>query len=143
MKLALDVKDTTPVNAIHVTLRCTERTAAGHGKGRRIHRYRHFDHIADQPSGVLERGTRRFDVDFQLPPGIPASYAGREAHVEWELGLHIDIPWWPDVRRRQVLFVAAAPRAAPLPSPTVYATAEGGPRPGQLYIEASLYSAVY
>jgi sporulation-control protein spo0M len=77
---------------------------------------------------ILERGSHTFEVSLPLPDDAPASYTGYLSDIVYSVGIHVDIPWWPDARDRVDLIVTPRPMLRPKRSPVV-ATAETAARP--------------
>ncbi len=90
--------------------------------------------------GPLGAGEHRFDARFSIGPRFPASYSGKQLRIEWELRVHIDIPWWPDARARFGLTVTAASGAEPQGTTHIWASRAEGPLPRKPYFELSLGS---
>jgi hypothetical protein len=128
----------TPVNGITLTLTGIERAVSGHGNSRRVATHRHLHWVSNRPATMLERGEYRVVATFPLSDSAPPSYLGRSAFMYYDVEVHVDIPWWPDLRRRVMLPVRQAAEATPAPEPLVVCTSPAGPRGNQLYIEATL-----
>ncbi len=97
----------------------------------------HTDLTAHLPECVLVPGKHQHEVSFDLPAGAPPAYQSKLTRIEYELLVHVSIPWWPDRTARFVVPVVAAPTAK-LGKPGLFCTDERGPRGTDLYLEASL-----
>ncbi len=75
--------------------------------------------------GQLAMGTTRFDCSFDLPEDAPPSFHGVKAIVHYLVGVHVDIPWWPDARSEFEVNVGWPPRPDVEAEPRTYASAHG------------------
>jgi hypothetical protein len=85
--------------------------------------------------GELEAGPRELHARFNLPDDLPISYAGKEIMVEYALHLHVDIPWWPDLRRSYDITVEQRVRARPPPRPVTHTVEKVG---SSMFVEITL-----
>lgn len=87
----------------------------------------HVDLCATTPRAVLTPGEHRHNVVFNLPAGVPPSYHSKLSTIEYEVVVHVDIPWWPDRTARYVVPVIAE-HEAPRGKPGVFCTDGLGPQ---------------
>jgi hypothetical protein len=139
VEIVLDSEDETPVDFVELTLRGTQRTVLGAGRGEQHRELIVLSLGRRETPGVLHRGETSFRVRFDIPAQSPPSYRGVSATVVYELGVHVSIPWWPD-RRATFDIRVAVPPVPPRPVPpllTFGSSAKGAAAEG-VYIEASL-----
>ncbi len=141
-ELVLSSRSDTPCDAIDVRLVGTERRLRSvvlAGNVTSAH-YETFPHVSlglrTKPQ-VLTKGEHRVSVNFDLPEGIPPSFESSNSTIEYELDVHVVIPWWRDRRERYLVPVCVPPRAAKGKSKT-YCSHQGGPHGKELYTELSL-----
>jgi hypothetical protein len=91
-------------------------------------------------AGELETGTRELHARFNLPDDLPISYAGKEIKVEYALHLHVDIPWWPDLRRSYVITVEQPVRPRPAPRPVTHTAEQVG---SSMFVEITLDDTIF
>jgi hypothetical protein len=90
-------------------------------------------------SKTLTKGEHRFASRFDLPQGLPPTYRGGVAWVDYTLAVHASIPWWPD--RRQSFTVPMGPAARDGGStPQSFVSSLDGPRGSTPFIELALES---
>lgn len=88
----------------------TEETQIQRGSGKESRTYRSSATFVQwrlplRGEGPLPAGISRFPFRFQIPlQGLP-SYAGRHAHVTYELTARLDVPLWPDAVWKSEIFV--------------------------------------
>jgi hypothetical protein len=95
------------VQSIAITLSGREKATSGGGKSRRVHERALFTQRHElRAAGEVVAG-QRLDLTAALP--IPAtdafSLTAPNHSVEWQVELRIDMPWFPDWKRKQVLQV--------------------------------------
>jgi hypothetical protein len=89
--------------------------------------------------GTLTKGEHRFASRFDLPEGLPPTYRGGVAWVEYALSVHVSIPWWPD--RRQSFAVPMGPAVHDGgPTPQSFVSSLEGPRGSTPFLELALES---
>ncbi len=125
----------TPVSSIDLTLRGHEHAAIGGGDSvLRVSRP-----IVAQRSSfgarTLTKGEHRLRSKFVIPAGSPPSHRGRLYFVEYELDVHVVIPWWLDRRETYRVTVGPRPREAGSTTPQIFSSGASGEGP---YIELSL-----
>lgn len=91
---------------------------------------------ATQVSGemVLEEGQHSFEASLTLPDDAPSSYTGFLSDIQYSVGVHVSIPWWPDAKEHSDLVVA--PR--PAPRPKQHAITAVGQEPERPFLELAL-----
>lgn len=140
LEVELDSRSDTPADAIRLTFRGDEIAVRGSGKSRRVSKHEIITLSVEFPKAQLTPGKHRRVTSFQIPRHAPPSYRGHNASIRYALELHVDIPWWPDLRQRYELPVEPPIRAPQTSRPTVICTSTAGPERDKLYIEASLES---
>lgn len=93
---------------------------------------------------TFPKGTTELACRVAIPSDVPRSTA-KGAHgtrVEYEVEVHLSIPWWPDARARFELTVSAASGARPVGRPRVAVSRIEGPAAGVPYAELSVGSDV-
>ncbi len=134
--LALTSKSRTPVKRIVVTLAVSERrVAAGQESSAVVVELIRLE--ATFGAEVLEPGTKRISVLFDLPGNLPPTFEGSTS-VSATLTVRVEIPWWFTLEENFALqfgprLVPANPRGA-----KVFATHSDGPKQGDPYMEATL-----
>lgn len=88
---------------------------------------------------VLGEETYRFETTLKIPPDAPFSYTGYLSDIQYAVGVHVAIPWWPDATERTDLIVAPRPEPRPEREP-IASTGEAKGRP---FIEIALDDRVY
>ncbi|HZF53035.1 MAG TPA: hypothetical protein VE093_30490 [Polyangiaceae bacterium] len=123
----------TPVNAITLSLQGHEVYV--HGQNRPT--IRSLVHQVATLAGEsdLEEGTRELRAHFNLPDDIPATYKGNMLAVEYKLHLHVDIPWWPDLKRSYYIDIEPREQPRPPARPVAHTTEQVGSSP---FVELTL-----
>ncbi|MGZ3449102.1 MAG: sporulation protein [Polyangiales bacterium] len=134
----LESRSDTPSSGIVVTLRGLEHVLVPSGNSARHEVHQHIGRRAAFPARTLTKGQHRVATQFHIPEHAPPSYRGPRVSMEYEVEVHVAIPWWPDRRARYVIPVVAEPSVAPPPMPRVFATNPTGPRGKDVYLECSL-----
>jgi len=135
--VALLSRSETPIDGIDVHLQGQERYyAAGRGKAATA-LHDPVNLVARMPGTMLAPGEHRREVVFDLPASAPPSYRGTYATIEYELAVHVDIPWWPDRTARYTVPVIA-PSSPSSGAARAFCTDGRGPQGTALYLEASL-----
>lgn len=139
----LKSKTVTPFDAIDVELvgresRYKRTTSTGKTSARKYHRRESLRLGKRFPAGVLQPGTWEQAIDFPLPLDIPPTFRSGYSTIDYELSVHVHIPWWPDRHEVYVVPVRipAAPAAAP--QPKVFTSQAGEHRGEDPVIELSL-----
>ncbi|MBI2394111.1 MAG: hypothetical protein HYV09_31355 [Deltaproteobacteria bacterium] len=132
-ELVLTSKAETPVDAITLTLRGQEHVTVGEG-------WVSASIVAQRAAfgpRTLERGEHRVSARFVIPDDAPPTHRGRLVMVDYELEVHVDIPWWPDRRERYLVAVTRRPLPLAAPSPpTVFTNRKSAPN--ELHLEATI-----
>lgn len=130
----------TPVNAITLSLEGYEQYI--HAHNRPPVRKRTLVHLVAilMGEGELAKGTVTYRARFLLPRNALPSFNGYRLSVEYKLDLHVDIPWWPDLRRSYVVDVEAREVPRPEPRPFAQTTERAG---SALFAEVSLDDLVF
>jgi hypothetical protein len=136
--VVLGSRSDTPSSGIAITMRALEHVLVPSGKSARHEVHQHVGRRASFPAKLLSKGEHRFTTKFHIPDDAPPSYMGQRISMEYEIEVHVTIPWWPDRRARYVIPVVATPTAPPPPMPRVFATRQAGPRGNEPYVECSL-----
>ena len=111
------------LHGIKAELICKETAAKGAGDKKKTHAHQVYQADTRICGDRSLRAGERFAETVQLvvPPDAPASFHAKDNSVAWTVGLHIDIPRWPDWFRSWPLTVApsrtASLVAAPAPLP--------------------------
>lgn len=137
-EVSLDSAAETPTSEVLVTLRGTETVTVHDGNHARSERREHVARQARFGPKVLGKGRHWYTTRFAIPASAPPSYAGSAVSIEYELEVHVDIPWWPDRTVRYLVPVAPASKPASPARPGVYCNTSGGPRGKDLYVELAL-----
>ncbi|MCA9667009.1 MAG: hypothetical protein KC503_15525 [Myxococcales bacterium] len=136
--VVLEAKREVEINSVKLELVGSESMHTGSGQGA-AHRTYHLVRLrADlRGRGKLARGRHELPCNIELPQGLPPTYNGKSAGVSYELAVHVDIPWWPDVKARfEVNVGMRMPRYDDRPQ--VWVSSKGGPQGREAYIEAAL-----
>jgi hypothetical protein len=138
----LDCPKPLPVEAVSLTLLGDVVWFSTSEYGRHRHNSRFLAYpvaLLDQPA-ELPAGTHRLATRLRLSSGLPGSWEGDRLAIEYSVGVHVDIPWWPDKRVEFSVQVAAAPRLIEPDDEgaAVYASHFGGPPAKGPYLELSL-----
>jgi hypothetical protein len=141
--LRLISRSETPIDGIEMTLRGVERringmVMAGNVPVASYTTQAHVGLTARKGKRTLGKGEHTVVARFDLPPGIPPAYRSRYTTIEYELDVHVSIPWWPDRRERYLVDVGTVPLPAEKARPVTFCNVDGGPRGKDLYIEASI-----
>lgn len=131
-EVVLTSRSVTPVAELTLTLRGREVI----GDGQHVHSSRSI--VAQRAAFgpfTLEKGEHRRASRFPLPHDSTPSYTGRTIAVEYELDVHVSIPWWLDRRARFVIPVTR--RAVDTPSAPARVFCNRTGRGSELYIEAT------
>ncbi len=130
----------TPVKFVKLSLLGRETAVVNPGRYQFNVRNTPVSLAASFEPGALAPGEKTCSVRFDLPAAIPASYRGAYASIVYELGIHVSIPWWPDLRESFDVIVGRSSPTAIEPKPGSFCTHDGGPRGTDLYVEAALDS---
>jgi hypothetical protein len=134
----LTSRSDTPSREITITMRALEHVLVPTGNSAHHQVHQHVGRRATFPARLLSKGEHRVSTRFHIPGDAPPSYQGQRVSMEYELEIHVAIPWWADRRARYVSPVVATPSAPPPPMPRVFATHATGPRGKDAYVECSL-----
>ena len=140
VRVTLSTSTRTRVGGVGFSLQCVERIARRRRRSVAIARV-HFKETLTLPAMLLQPGeSRSLEVEFALPSDAPQTYWGRNAVISWKLAVQARLPWWLGFskQQRRNIDVAPAPRVAAVRPPLIVVSHEGGPRPGELYAEATL-----
>lgn len=132
VEAVLESRSSTPTEAISLTLTGREHDVAM--RSRTVCELR-----ATFEPVELEKGKRSFRARFPLPASIPPTHRGALFSASYELRVHVDIPWWPDVDRLFQVQVSQPP--VEQAQAQVVFNSRGGDAKGEaLYAEATLAS---
>lgn len=137
--IELDCRRPVGVDFVDVTLTGREGWSVGSGKSsvsRRQILVRLGSRLCEERE--LPAGKTELAVQIPLPAEAPPSYQGTAARIDYELEVHVSIPWWPDRRAAFEIKVAPAPRPSPPTEPRVFTSDTRGPRGEQPHAEMSL-----
>ncbi|MBI1374058.1 MAG: hypothetical protein GC159_15160 [Phycisphaera sp.] len=109
--IAIDVrvepKKPLKLNGATAKIICRERCVSGSGSNRTTHR-----HIVHEQTATLTKATTLsagravvMPAKLLIPRNAPYSFAASNNTLEWELEIHIDIPWWPDWKEQRVIAI--------------------------------------
>ena len=138
VEVELVSRSETPTDSVVVRFDASELAVYGAGKGARVHSRIWESQAATWTPGKLGVGSVKQRFSFHVPEGAPPTYSGTRCSTEYRLHVTVDIPWWANREASFVLPVAAAPSPLRPTAPLLVATSTEGPRPGKLYIEASI-----
>lgn len=129
-----------PVDAITLTLYgdVVWVYTSQHGRSRTTSRFVEQAAALLTSPRELPAGTHRFRGRGRLPANLPETWLGDRLAVEYGARVHVDIPWWPDVRIDFALLVSGPGTQVPEPGPRVYVTDANGPPRVDPYLEVSL-----
>ncbi|TLZ73013.1 MAG: hypothetical protein E6K10_01190 [Methanobacteriota archaeon] len=85
--------------------------------------------------GVVPPGLQRFPFQFQIPVYALPSYTGTHATVSYGVNARLDVPWWPDARASQAVYVYFARESVRTFSKPVRFWSGGAPDGPQVYVE--------
>lgn len=143
VRVKLASSSETPIDGVEMRLTGVERryshTSRSGKSSRRI--FRTHTHVALESMTAAETlglGERRYATRFDLPAGLPPSYADDYSSIVYRLEVRVHIPWWPDRKESFQLLIrppawGASPRGA-----IVHATHPNGPIPSAIYMEATV-----
>jgi len=106
-EFATTTRKTVELNAITVVLRGTEVCISGSGSNKRTHRHVVFENSQTLQSQVtLQAGNEsRCSFAFRLPDDAAYSVSLHENSLIWTVDVEVDIPRWPDWRKKFSIFV--------------------------------------
>jgi hypothetical protein len=135
----LEARREVRIEQVSVQLGGRERSVVGSGKNatRSSRRVLALAAVLAE-ARTLSPGTTRYPFELELPAGLPPSYSGRRANVEYTLRATAPIAWWPDARSSFRVVVTPAPVEARSATPRLYASDPGGPRGRERHLECSL-----
>lgn len=126
----------TPIDYVETTLRGKARMQMGkYGSVAPL-----LEHRARHGPRVLSKGEHRFASRFDVPQGLPPTYRGGVAWVDYVLTVHVSIPWWPDRRQSFTVPMSSAMRAEGA-TPQVLVSSLDGPHGTTPFLELSLESS--
>lgn len=137
-----DCKREIEVASVDVVLTATEGWRTGSGDNA-VSRSQTLLNLGARLSGrrVLPAGQTELSVRIPLPKEAPPSYRGTAATIEYELNIHVAIPWWPDRRASFEIHVAPPARPSPEQVPQVFSSDPEGPRGTEPHAELSVASS--
>ena len=131
-----------PVDAVSLTLigDVVWFSTSQYGRHRNSSRFlEHAVALLGDPPCELTAGTHWLRTKLHLSSGLPGSWEGDRLAIEYSVGVHVDIPWWPDARVEFGVQLTAAPTFAEhVQGAIVYASHVGGPPAKGPYLEISL-----
>jgi hypothetical protein len=135
VEVVLTSQSDTPIDYVETKLVGTARMQVGrYGSSLRI-----IEQRARHGPKTLTKGEHRFASRFDLPEGLPPTYRGGIAWVDYTLAVHASIPWWPDRRQSFALPVGPVPREVG-PTPQVFVSSLDGPHGSTPFLELALES---
>jgi hypothetical protein len=143
LSVELEVPSELHVDRVTARLTGTESAKVGSGKQQRT---QHVNLVAVEAvlsgEATFAPGKKELRARFELPPGLPPTYSSTRTQVQYEVRVHVDIPWWPDARKRFALYVGALPMGQAPGAPAIFAHPPGGPRATEAAFEGSLGATV-
>ena len=142
VSVVLESKSATPVDSIRLTLEGDHKLSRDRSRlplvpvARLVH-----EEVVLSGKGELAPGTRPFRARFRLRPDLPASYAGQQVAIAYELELYVDIPWWPDLRERYSVVLSPPVSARRPPRRLLRTTA--APGSDAIFLEIALDDQVF
>ena len=133
VEAVFDSGSDTPIDAISLVLSGSERCAT---QLRQVLTLK-----AKFEATRFARGVHKLRAEFPLPASALPSHRGPLFVVEYDLRLHVEIPWWPDVDKSFALHIAQPP-VRPMPNEVVFSSRSGEAVGADLYAEATLGSSV-
>jgi len=134
-----------PVETQGVIVSLTGEThgAVGAGKNRmaRTDRFLALEAVPELGRRLLA-GARAYDCGFRIPDDAPPAFEGLAGWVRYRVKVRVDIPWWPDARETFELGLRGRPAPPEAGVPLRFASAPGGPRGTEAYVEGSVNSNV-
>jgi hypothetical protein len=109
-ELVIQPRKNVQVNAVTVNFEAREQCVSGSGSNRKTHKNVIFEQLETlQGQTTLSAGKEhRFHLNFTLPENAPYSLDLDDNDLIWGVGLHVDIPRWPDWKKELVLTVVPA-----------------------------------
>jgi hypothetical protein len=129
----------TPVDAITLRLEGTERFRLAQNQAPAVLRSILHQIATLKSKGELAEGNHEFKARFRLPADASPTFLGRCILIDYVLTLHVDIPWWPDLKKEYTVKVAPPIFGRPQRAPVAQTTARGGEEP---FIELTLDDTV-
>lgn len=135
----LDCRRDVPVDFVKVVLHGTESWTVGSGDSS-TSRHRDLTRLGAQLSGArtFRAGRHELSVQIPLPPNLPPTFQGRDGNIEYELQVHVSVPWWPDRKSAFEIHVAPLPVRSPPTNPQIYTSRVGGPADREPHAEMSV-----
>jgi len=135
VEVVLTSRSDTPIDYVETKLVGTAWMQLGrYGSSLRV-----LEQCARHEPRTLTKGEHRFASRFDLPEGVPPTYRGGVAWVDYTLAVHASIPWWPDKRQSFALPVGPAARDGG-PTPQSFVSSLEGPRGSTPFLELALES---
>ena len=138
----LDCKREVPVEFVKVRLHGLETWTVGSGKHSTTRKHV-LVNLGAQLSGerTLSAGRHELPVKIPLPKDLPPSFQGRSGRIEYELAVHVSVPWWPDRRSEFEIHVVPDEVQSPPMSPQIYSSRVEGPADREAHAEMSVSSS--
>jgi hypothetical protein len=103
------------VDSVRAVLSAREIVVKGSGKNQSTYRHTALEQATSLESASLPGGEDMVFVGrIDVPPAGPCSFRTTSNRIEWRLEVEIDIPGWPNWKRR--VPVEVTPRTAPAPA---------------------------
>jgi len=139
LEVVLASRSETPTDFVDVHIEGETTGTMPHGRAVEVKRERFLDERRRWTPGKLAAGEHRQRFQIALPEGAPPSYQGIYASVQYQVRVHVSIPYWPDRHAIFSLPVESAPRMPDSAGRTaLVATHPQGPVAKQPYIEVGL-----
>jgi hypothetical protein len=135
VEVVLTSRSDTPIDYVEAKLVGTAWMQVGrYGSSQRL-----LEQRARHEPRTLTKGEHRFASRFDLPEGLPPTYRGGVAWVDYTLAVHASIPWWPD-RRQSFAVPVGAPARDFGATPQSFVSSLEGPRGSTPFLELALES---
>ncbi len=110
---------------------------AGNTRTTRTDRFLALESVPE-PGRRIIAGARVYECGFRIADDAPPSFEGVAGWVRYRVKVRVDIPWWPDARETFELGVRGRRALPDAGVPLRFASAPGGPRATEAYLEGSL-----
>lgn len=143
-RVLLDARREVPVTAVAVRLDGIQRVSVGAGDSSRSDSTSLLA-LSGLLSGAttLRGGVTELRCRFDLPRDLPPSYTGRGASVDYEVTVHVEIPWWRDAHEVFQLHVLPRESGERPGRPRLFSSAPDGPSAREPHVEGSLAGDVF
>jgi len=95
------------LNKVVMSLEGVERVVSGSGTNKTTHTNAIYSEEIEVtgPRSLMAGSTQLFQAEFRLPEDAPTSFVAGSNALNWQLGVHVDIPLWPDYQKDFTLTV--------------------------------------